>query len=68
MKFKFIYIAGIVVASFAIVLIYYLLDLVMFDKAYATADAIATLIQFAIVVPITSIVYQPLKIVSKLTK
>lgn len=68
LKFKFIYVAGLVLASFVIVLIYYLLDLVMFGKAYAIDDAIATLIQFAIVVPIVAIIYQPLKLVSKLTK
>lgn len=68
LKFKFIYIIGLLIASFVIVLIYYLLDLVMWDQSYATADAIATLIQFAIVVPIVSIIYQPLKLISKISK
>lgn len=68
LKFKLFYILGLIVASLVAVLIYYLLEMIAFDKAIATADAIATLIQFAIVVPMVSLLYQPLKMVSKLTK
>lgn len=66
LKFKFIFILGLLIASGLAIAVYFFIEWKVFDLALASSDAIATTIQFAIVVPIVSLLYWPLKTLTKL--
>lgn len=67
LKLGIFYMASLVIASAFIIFIYYVLDMQMFGKSWAIKDVVATSIQFAIVVPVVSLMYYPFKIVLKAT-
>lgn len=67
LRFGFIFIGGLIIGSIYAVTIYYLLEssIDSIGHSIAVKDAIATSIQFAIVIPITSLLYFPLKLIMK---
>ncbi|NQZ66054.1 MAG: hypothetical protein HRT99_02415 [Mycoplasmatales bacterium] len=62
---KWLFIVGLILGSLVVSIIYLILEFIVFDRAYAIADFWATLLQFTIIVPITSILYTPILIISK---
>lgn len=63
-KMKLLFIPGLIIASLTIAAIYFLLELSVFDKGLASSDFIASLVQFAIILPIVGILYTPVKLIS----
>ena len=57
---------GFVVASGATIIIYFVMEYAFIDKSIAFSDTLATLVQFAIIIPALIIVHRPLKMLSKL--
>ena len=66
LKWKIFYLLGVLTASFLNVGIYYLLEQIVFGKELAIQHIVVNIIQFAIVFGIVSLVYFPLKLLSKI--
>ncbi|NQZ29062.1 MAG: hypothetical protein HRT98_01620 [Mycoplasmatales bacterium] len=67
-KNKFIFFISVLIASVYVILVYLLLEIIVFDKALAYKDAIATTVQMAICLPIIFILYFPIKTIAKTIK
>lgn len=64
-KIKLLFIPGLFIASLVITGIYFVLLWVMKDRAYAIFSSWGTMLQFAIVIPLTSLLYLPIKILGE---
>lgn len=63
-KKKWFFIIGLIIGSLLTTTIYFFLEYFKFDMAYAIADLWTTLIQFAIVIPITTLLYVPILLIT----
>ena len=60
LRVKKLFIPGLLLAAISIVGIYFFMELITIDMAMAIKDMFANLIQFAIVIPIVSLLYTPI--------
>ena len=60
LRLKILFIPGLLLAAISIVGIYFFMELITIDMAMAIKDMFANLIQFAIVIPIVSLLYTPI--------
>lgn len=62
---KITFLIGMVFAALEILVAYFFLEWIVFDKALAFSDLAATAIEMIIVIPIASMLYFPLRLVGK---
>ena len=65
LKIKLAYMIGTLLGGAFIIIIYFFLELIIFDLALATRDLIATSLQILITLFIVSFLYYPIKIIAK---
>lgn len=63
-KLKMVFIPGLVIGSVAAIAIYFFLELSVLDKGIAIDGLLTNLVQFAIVIPLASLIYLPVKLIS----
>lgn len=66
MKLKTFFLLGLIMASAATTLIYFILSFVIWDLSRAISDLAATSIQFLIVVPVISMLFWPIKLIKNI--
>ncbi|MCK5806862.1 MAG: hypothetical protein KAG91_00530 [Mycoplasmataceae bacterium] len=60
LRLKLLFIPGLILASISVISVYFFMEALVFDRAMAIKDMYANLVQFAIIIPVVSLLYTPI--------